>query len=468
MKTESRLRESFDAPFEQKDDTNTNVADPAAAIAKIAEAFEQFKSSHAEEMAELKKSGNTDPVLTERLNKIQTSLDGAQEAKNALEASIKAERKEREELELRLQRLGVRGDGDGAKADVELKMFNVQAAGVAAERKRAYTELDQKGYEEYKAAFGRFVRLSPDELSSDEKKTLSVGSDPDGGFLVTPDLSGRMSKKVYELSPIRQLASVQAIGSDALEGMEDLGDAGCGYAGEHSTSGNTDTPQFGAWRIPVFLIDTEPKTTQQLLDDASIDVDAWLADKVAGKFARFEGSEFINGAANKIRGFAAGYTMTADDGTGVTWGSIGYVGTGTSSAFAASAPADKLIELTGTLKAAYLPNAQFVTRRSVVTLMRKFKDSQNNYIWQPSLVAGMPETILGYPLTRAEDMPTLANGSKSLAFGDFREGYQVVDRLGARVIRDHLTSKPYVKFYTTKRVGGGVINFEAIKLMHFG
>jgi HK97 family phage major capsid protein len=448
--------------FEQKD--AGDPADPTAAIEKIGTAFEEFRKSHDEQIKELKE-GKDDPVLAERLSKIEKSLDTAQEAKSALEVSIAAEKKEREELELRLQRLGVKGDGDGAKREVERKEFNILLAAQAAEQKTAAVEFDEKGYEGYKTAFNRFLRKNDRLLTPDEVKTLQVGSDPDGGYLVTPDVTGRIARKIYETSPIRRLASVQPISTDALEGMEDLGEAGAGYAGEHSQSGDQTTPQLGKWRIPVFLIDTEPKATQQLLDDAVVDVEAWLGGKVANKFSRFENSEFVNGAANKIRGFAAGYTMALDDGTGVTWGQIGYVATGVNSSITS---ADKLHDLIGAVKVDYLNNANFVTRRSVVTLLRKLKDTTNQYIWQPSLVLGAPETLMGYPLVRAEDMPALANTSKSLAFGDFREAYQIVDRQGVRVLRDPYTSKPYVKFYTTRRTGGGVINFEAIKLLSFG
>lgn len=436
-------------------------------IEKQGEAFDAFKKSHEEQISEIKKGVN-DPVMVERLGKIEKSLDDAAEAKAAVEASFAAERKEREDLELRFQRMGIKGDGDNAKRELERKEFNIQLAAQAAEQKGAAVELDEKGYGEYKGAFNRFLRKNDRLLSADEIKTLSVGSDPDGGYLVTPDVTGRMVKKVYETSPVRQLASVQPISTDALEGIEDLGEAGCGYAGEHTQGSDTTTPQIGKWRIDVQILDTEPKATQQLLDDAAVDVEAWLADKVAGKFGRFENSEFINGAANRIRGFAAGYTMTSDSGSGVTWGEIGYIGTGTSGDFAASNPADKLHDLVGALKVDYLTNAKFVTRRTVVTKMRKFKDSTGQYLWQPSLVLGTPETLLGYALVRAEDMPALGSASKSLAFGDFAQAYQIVDRQGMRVLRDPYTAKPYVKFYTTKRTGGGVVNFEAIKLLSFG
>lgn len=441
------------------------IAEIKTLLEKQGEAFDAFKKSHAEEISEIKKSGSADPVLLERMGKVEKSLDNFVEAKAKLEAGIEAERKEREDLEMRLQRLNIKGNGDGAKHELEVKTFNLTLAAEAAERKQTFTPLDDKAYDEYKAAFGQMLRKNDRVLTAEEVKTLQVGSDPDGGYLVTPDVTGRIVKKAYETSPMRQICAVQQISTDALEGMEDLGEAGVGYAGEHAASGDTTTPQLGKWRIPVWIIDTEPKATQQLLDDAAVDVEAWLGGKVGDKFGRFENSEFVKGGASKIRGFT-GYAVAADDGTGVTWGQLGYVASGASGAFGSTG--DKIHELVGALKNDYLPNARFVTRRQVVTGLRKMKDGQNNYLWQPSFVLGQPESLVGYPLTRAEDMPALAANSLSLAFGDFMQGYQIVDRQGIRVLRDPYTAKPYVKFYTTKRVGGAVINFEAIKLMKFG
>jgi HK97 family phage major capsid protein len=219
----------------------------------------------------------------------------------------------------------------------------------------------------------------------------------------------------------------------------------------------------------VFNLDTEPKATQNLLDDAATNVESWLADKVGSKFGRFENKEFVTGAANKIRGFVLGYPVALDDGSGsVPWGTIGYVATGVAGDFAAAAKGDKLYDLMGALKNDYLINAAWFTRRSVITAIRKFKDGQNNYLWQPSFIAGQPETIMGYPVVRMEDFPAIAADSLSLAFGDLKQAYQIIDRQGIRVLRDPYTSKPFIKFYTTKRTGGGVVNFEAIKLMKFG
>lgn len=427
---------------------------------KQGEAFEAFKATHDE----LKKA---DALTEEKLARIEKSLDTAVEAKAAIEAAMKAEKAEREALEMKFNAMGIRGNGDDAKAQVELKEFNSALAGMHAEKKRPFAPLDRQGMDEYKSALDRYWRDGRDGLSGDELKTLAVGSDPDGGYFVTPDTGGRIVRKVYETSPIRQIASAMTISTDALEGIEDLGEAGAGYAGERSQGSDTTTPQVGRWRIPVFWIDTEPKTTQQLLDDAAVDIEGWLAGKVSDKFSRFENAEFVTGAANKIRGMTA-YTMASDTGAGVTWGTVGYTFTGTSADFASSNPADKLYDLMGTLKPPYLGNARWLTRRSVVTKIRKFKDGMGNYLWQPSFVANQPETIMGYPVTRAEDMPALASDSLSLGFGDFAQFYQIVDRQGIRVLRDNLTSKPFVKFYTTKRVGGGVLNYEAVKFMKFG
>lgn len=447
--------------------TGITDAELKATFAKIGEAFDAFKKSHDEEVAEMKKKGVTDPLLVERLGKIEVSLDAAVEAKTAFEAKLAAEAKEREELEIKFNRFGLSGNEDNAKQIVELKSFNILLQSVAAERKKQHTPLDQAGFDSYKAAHEKWMREGPQSLSGDEIKTLAVGSDPEGGYFVTPDISGRIVTKVFETSPIRQIAAQQTISTDRLQGMEDLDEAGAGYAGERNTSGNTDTPDVGKYDIPVFWIDTEPKATQQLLDDAAVDIEAWLSGKVSSRFARFENTEFVSGAANKIKGFAA-YATIADTGSGVTWGSFGHIATGTSAAFPSSNPTDKIDDLIGLLKDHYLTNARFVTRRTVITLMRKFKDGMGNSLWQPSFALGVPETLRGYPITRAEDMPAVGADSLSLAFGDFKEGYQIVDRQGVRVIRDNLTSKPYVKFYTTKRTGGAALNFEAIKFLKFG
>lgn len=434
--------------------------------------FASFKAAHDEEVKELKKNGSVDFITADKVKRIDDSLNGLTEAKTMLERLIETEKKEREALELRLQKLGTKADGKDVEA--ELKVFNLlleqNVKSRGASFPGSFAPLDVSGLDSYKSAFNSFLRKAPGQLSQDEMKVLSVGSDPDGGYLVTPDTGGRIIQKVFETSEMRQIASIQTIGTDALEGLEDRGEAGAGYAGEKTTSGDTTTPQLGKWKIPVFIIDTEPKVTQQLLDDAMVDVEAWLANKVADKFARFENAEFVTGAVN-IRGITS-YTTAADSGSGVTWGQIGHVVSGTNADFGTTVAtqSDKLHDLVGLVKNAYLNGARWVTRRSVITKIRKFKigASTDAYAWQPGLQLGQPETILGYPVSRMEDMPALATDSLSLAFGNFQAAYQIVDRQGIRVLRDNLTAKPFVKFYTTKRVGGGVIDYDALKFMKFG
>lgn len=410
-------------------------------------AFEAFKS----EVEGLKRH---DVVTEEKLAKIEKTLDDAVEAKAKIEAKFAAERKEREDLELRLSRIGAKGDADAA--EIERKTFAVMAG----------NDISGDDYKSYRDGLRLYLRKGEKHLGNTETKAMSVGSDPDGGYLVTPDVTGRIVKKVYETSPIRQISSAISISSDKLEGIEDLGEAGCGWVGETEAPSDTTTPQVGKWSIEAFEMYAQPKTTQKLIEDSAVDVEAWLAEKVAQRFSRVENAAFVNGnGVSKPRGFLS-YTAAADDGSGVSWGQLGYVASGASGAFASN-PADKIFDLIGALKSDFLANAKFVTRRTVITAIRKFKDSTGQYLWQPSLVAGVPEQIVGHPIVRAEDMPALAAGSLSLAFGDFEQGYQIVDRLGITVLRDPYTDKPYVKFYSRKRVGGGVVNFEAIKLMKF-
>lgn len=442
-----------------------DMGDIKSLLERQGEAFDAFKKSNDEQMAELKR-GINDPVLADRVAKIEKSLDTAVEAKAAIDAKFLAEKKEREELELRLSKLGRIAGGDEKKAALVAEFGNLTSA-IAKERGKSVPLVDEKAFDEYRAAQAKFFREGKEGMDPAELKTMLVGSEPDGGYFVTPDITGRIAMKVYETSPVRQIASVQVISTDALEGIEDTGEAGAGYAGESSQGSDSTTPQVGKWRIPVFWIDTEPKATQQLLDDANVDVEGWLAAKVADRFARFENNEFVVGSTARIRGMTD-YTFAADSGSGVTWGSVGYVATGVSGDFAASAKGDKLIDLMGCVKGAYLDNARWLANRATLTSIRKFKDGQSNYLWQPSFVAGQPETIMGYPVTRAEDMPAMAANSYSVAFGDFSAFYQIVDRQGIKVLRDNYTSKPYVKFYTTKRTGGGVVNFEAVKFLKFG
>ncbi|MHA1523458.1 MAG: phage major capsid protein, partial [Alphaproteobacteria bacterium] len=200
--------------------------------------------------------------------------------------------------------------------------------------------------------------------------------------------------------------------------------------------------------------------------DSAVDIDAWIASEVQIAFAEQESTAFVTGdGTNKPKGFL-NYTNVAD--ASWSWGNIGYLKTGVSGGFAASNQSDILVDLIYTLKAGYRANSHWVMNRKTQGEIRKLKDADGNYLWQPPAQAGGTATLMNFPIAEAEDMPDIAANSFSVAFGDFGQGYLVVDRRGIHVLRDPFTSKPYVLFYTTKRVGGGVQNFEAIKLLKFG
>lgn len=411
--------------------------------------FDAFKKANDEMQAEIKKLGSADTVTSEKVEKLNAALDKLQD-----EAKKRAD-----EIETKLNRvaLGVGGDAD--------KEERKAAATFSAERGE---QIDLEGYRAYKAGFVAYMRKG-ERLTADERKAMSVGSDPDGGYTVVPDVSGRMVKRVYETTPMRQVASVVTIGTDRLEGFNDLGEGVAGWVGETQARAATATPQLGKWEIPVHELYAFPQVTQKLLDDSMFDIEGWLADKTSDKFARTENAAFLTGdGILKPRGILS-YPTAATADASRAWGTFQHILTGTDGSFGTTTNGtDKLIDLVYSLKAQYRQNANFMASRATVGAVRKLKDGQGNYAWQPSLSALSGGTILGFNVVEGEDMPAVAADSLSIGFGDFRETYQIVDRIGIRVLRDALTNKPYVGFYTTKRVGGAAINFESLKFLKFG
>ena len=316
---------------------------------------------------------------------------------------------------------------------------------------------DGKG-SEYKSVFDSYVRKGYEPTQA-ELKAMSVDSDVDGGYLVTPEMSSEIVKKIFESSPIRQLASVQTISSDSLELLEDLDEAGCGWVGENSARPETSTPQLKKISIPVHEMYANPKASQKILDDAAINIESYISEKVSEKFGRFEATAFVAGdGANKPKGL-----LSYDDGT--SFNQVEQVVSGSSGAITG----DSLINLIYAVKEGYRKNANFLMNRLVAKELRKFKDSQGRYLWAPGLDGNTAGSILGYNIMEASDIPgTLTNGNLVMIFGDIKQAYQIVDRIGIRVLRDPYTAKPHVMFYTTKRVGGAVKNFEAYKILKVG
>jgi HK97 family phage major capsid protein len=395
-------------------------------IDAVAGAFEQFKTLHSKELAEAKKFGEASAETKEAVEKANKEID-------RLSAEVKA-------MSAHMARTNQGGEQKGTLTPEQL---------------------------EHKAQFNRYLRKggNTDALCAAEQKAMSVQSDPDGGFMVTPELSNTIVEKVYESSPIRQLASQETISTDTLEIIEDLEEADAGWVTETQSRGETGTPKLKKIVIGVHEIYANPKVTQKLLDDARWNVETWLADKVSKKFARVENTAFMLGdGVNKPRGL-----FTYPDGDG--FGMIEQFTTGA----ATGITADALINLFYALKEPYLVNASWLLKRQSVAAIRKLKDLQGQYLWAPGLTVGAPESLLGRPIYHAADLAgpnpsggAFTTGNLIAAFGDIRETYQVVDRFGVRTLRDPFTAKPFVQFYTTKRVGGDVKNFESTKLLRVG
>jgi HK97 family phage major capsid protein len=417
-------------------------------------AFDEFKRTHAE-MLKAKADGKSVADLEQKLARIDDDMNKFSERKAELDAA--------------LARANRPAGSDKAEQDVEAEAKSFNAYRVAAGNGAFKGDVSVDEYVQYKQAFWSFARKGNiNMLSGAEQKALTAGTDSEGGYLLPSPTVGRIVAKLYETSPMRQWASVQTISTDALEGLNDLDEASYGWVGEVGARTTTNTPTVGKYRIEAHEMYANPKASQKLLDDAAVDVESWLAMKVADKFARVENAAFFSGTGvGQPRGFTT-YTTAATADASRTWGELEHVKTGANGDFNSTSPADYLIDLVMAFKTAKLAGARWLAPRSVISKVRKFKEATTNaYMWQPGLVAGQPDRLLGFPVEICQDMPTLATDSLSMALGNFADGYQIVDRVGIRTLRDPYTDKPYINFYSTKRVGGAVVDFEAIKFIKF-
>jgi HK97 family phage major capsid protein len=303
-------------------------------------------------------------------------------------------------------------------------------------------------------------------LKALEEKALSVGSGPDGGYLVPQPVEEEILKRMANISPIRSIASVRTISASSLRMAFSTVGPATGWVGETDPRPQTATQTIADMTFPAMELYAMPAATQTLLDDAVVDIEQWIADEVAVVFAEQEGSAFVNGdGVNKPRGFLS-YTKSRASRVALGRHRLRRLRRGRR--VCRHEPVGRIVRSHLPLKAGYRQNARFVMNRKTQSAIRKFKTSEGDYIWQPPTTAEAHATLIGFPVVEAEDMPDITANSFAIAFGDFQRGYVVVDRLGIRVLRDPFSAKPYVLFYTTKRVGGGVQDFDAIKLMKFG
>lgn len=427
---------------------------------------------------ELKK-GAVDPLTLEKLTKSSEAATQAIETANTAIKEAKAAKEAAEALETKLNRPGF-----GQKADDREMKSVVEFQGVLdaafAEKGKQAPKVEVDTYRTYRKAFDTFVRRGHEGLSSEESvalKSLSVGVGPDGGYLVHPDMSGQIATVLRDSSPVRSVASVQSISTASLKGLRDIERTNASWVGETESRSNTTTAQLGEWEIPVREMYSFPQATQDLIDDAAVDVEAWMAGKIAEDFALTESTAFVSGnTVKRPRGFTTYPTAaTADASRG--WGTMEHVATGTNGSFGTSSVgAEKLIQTMFKLRTAYRPGAVWAMSKTTLAGVRQLKDAAGGFIWLPNMANnGVAEvnpysgSLFGHPIVEMEDMDAYTTtDALAVAFGNFRRGYQIVDRIGIRVTRDNLTNKPYVGLYAAKRVGGDVIHFEAIKFLKFG
>jgi HK97 family phage major capsid protein len=393
-------------------------------IEDLGTAFAAFKVENDKRLADIEKSGHADPLLAEKVDKINADM-----------AKILVMKKQLEDLEKTVSRGGLGGDGD-------LGMSNA-----LKQHAKAFDKWFRKGVESGLADL-------------EVKANLSTLSDPDGGFTVPEEVEAAIDRVAATVSAMRRLATVRTIGTDEYKKLVNQGGASSGWVAEKGSRAETDTPTLVEIAINTKEIYAMPAATQKLLDDSRINIANWLAEEVSIEFAEQESDAFIDGnGVEKPKGILA-YSTVAN--ASYAWGKVGYIVTGEASVFN---DADKLIDLQHALKSVYRNGAGWLMNDATMAHIRKFKDGEGNYIWRPGLAEGAPETIFGKPVEIDDNMPDIAAGKFPIAFANFARAYLIIDRFGIRVLRDPYSSKPYVLFYTTRRVGGGIVMYEAIKLL---
>lgn len=383
-------------------------ASVAGVVAELQKAFADFKAAHQQHLDDIKKglpASNHEERLAHfdaEISRLQSELD---------------------------------------EANVKIATASIGAPGDAVKDK------------EYTDAFKAHMKRG------DIQAALNKGADEEGGYLAPVEWDRTITNKLVEVSPMRQIARVQTTSRAGFSKLFNMGGTNSGWVGEKAARPETNTAEFKPLAFTSGEIYANPAATQGMLDDAEINLESWLAEEVQTEFARQEGLAFISGdGTNKPTGILT-YVTGAANATKHPFGAIGLVNSGSANEITS----DSIIDLVYDLPAAFTGNARFILNRKTLGAIRKLKDGQDNYLWQPSYVAGQPSTLAGFPVVEMPDMPDVAADAVPILFGDFQQAYLIVDRVGIRVLRDPYTNKPYVMFYTTKRVGGGLLNPEPVR-----
>jgi HK97 family phage major capsid protein len=427
-------------------DITTSVETALAAFSEYKGLVEGFKTKLGSF------EGKMDAFDATKFDRIQTDIGNAIEqsqktaaATEALNIKLAEQEKTNDKLLAVLARPGIHS-GNVEERSAELKQ----------KRNKLFNDYARVKDGTHQLNFESYVKQNvTDEL---EMKALAVNSDPNGGYLTTPEFGGIVKTFIYESSPIRPLASTIDIGTDTFELIIDDGQASCGWVGETQTRSETNTPVLGKLQITANELYAQPKISQKMLDDSIIDIEAWLAQKVAELFGRTEETAFVAGnGVNQPMGI-----LSYANGTDVTQKQIQQVPTISGTSFTYLG----LVNLQASLKEQYQANATFLLQRASIANIMTIVDGMGRPIFNLTFDknTGLESGILGRPLRFANDVPAVATNALAMIYGDIRKSYQIVDRIGMRILRDPFTTKGYVLFYTTKRTGGSVVNFEALKI----
>lgn len=390
-------------------------------IEKLGSAFEQFKAENDARIKEIEAKGGADPLLTEKVDKINAEISKLTEMKNQLET-----------LETVVGRRGLGGGMAADSKETKIKAFN-----------HLMRRGDISGIKDI-----------------DVQASASTLSDPDGGFTVPEEVEAQIDRVAQSVSAMRRICTVRSISTDTYKKLVNQGGAASGWVAEKGSRAETATPTLAEIAINTKEIYAMPYATQTLLDDSRVDIGAWLAEEVSTEFSEEEGEAFITGSGVEQPKGIASYTMVAN--ASYAWGKVGYITSGHATLIN---NADRLIDLQHALKAVYRNGAVWLMADSTLNAIRKLKDGEGNYLWRPGLAENAPDTLLGKPVEIDDNVAAIGAGTYSVFFGNFKRAYLIVDRLGVRVLRDPYSAKPYVAFYTTKRVGGGIVMYEAIKAL---
>jgi HK97 family phage major capsid protein len=320
---------------------------------------------------------------------------------------------------------------------------------------------------EHRKAFNLYLRKGrTDQLEDLQRKAMNNLSDAEGGFLVLPEIDQAIDRIAQTMGAMYRLANVVTIGTAQYQKRVKKTGMAMRRVADGAGGGESTEPTFANITIDVHTAECEPWVNNETLDDAFVNLEADLADEAAIAFAEGGNAEFITGnGVGKARGLAA-YTFIAN--ASYAWGSVGYIATGKSAAFASVAPADKVVSLQHALKAQYRPGAVWLTNDATLGTMRQIKDASGSYyLWQPDPAAAFGGRFLGSPVEVDDNVADIAAASYSLAYGNMKRAYTIVNRAGTTVIRDNITTKGVTKFNFRRRFGGGITNFEAVKWLKF-